>query len=696
MTIEDLSQYLCCPCEDRGPLALVSPEAFACTRCNRSFPIWNGRPVLLNESRSLFSAAEVLSHTDRRLFSEIKGIKYLFRKLFPAGSWQEKTAGLKKYVGGLPENPVVLVIGCGFTGRSFREMLPNARLILSDVTLQGDADIVCGGERLPLFADSVDLVIIDQVLEHTLDPSEVVEEIYRCLKPGGTVFSGIPFFYPNHGFPFDFQRFTPLGHRLLYRKFRQLELRLTGGPFSALSLALIAFFQSLWKNLYWSRVTSFFTRLCFRPLIALDRFYAGDRLTQTTIAINSVFVGVKDPSPPSPRSILAPYRDEPKRLSPSRECAPRAARSEVAEPADGTKTQDGEESPASSERIGVAHLIDSLSIGGAERVAVNLANLLPTDRYSTYLCATREEGPLSKLVAPHVSLVTLHRTGRIGFAALRRFIALIHARRIRILHAHGTSLFFGRLAGWLSGVPVVWHDHYGRCELDDRPVWSYRLAARNIGGVIAVNRPLVEWSRRRLGIPAGRVRYIPNLIEFAQSTPGPESLPGNPGRRIVCVANFRPQKDHVTLLRAMSIVRRFAPCPHLLLVGDTADSPYLNLVRKTSSDLGLDDVVSFLGQREDVPAILRACDIGVLSSVSEGLPLALLEYGKAGLAPVVTNVGQCREVIDNGRVGICVPPSQPERLAEALTLLLNSTSRRLTLGQMFQERVETVDRKSVV
>jgi SAM-dependent methyltransferase len=310
MTLQDLCRCLCCPYEDHGSLAPLSAEQLVCNRCQRMFPVPEGRPVLLDESRSVFSTEEVVAHTDRRLFSDVKGIKSYVRKVLPAGTWEEKTVGLKKHVDKLPENPMVVVIGCGFTGRLFREAFPQSRLLLSDITLQGDADIVCAGECLPLSTNSVDLVVVDQVLEHTCNPLDVVEEIHRCLKPGGMVFSGVPFYYPNHGFPFDFQRFTPLGHRLLYRKFRQIELRLTGGPFSALSLALMGFCQSLWKNLQWSRFTSFLIRLCFRPFLALDRVFQGDELTTTTIAINSVFVGMKDSRLPDLHDILEPYRTD--------------------------------------------------------------------------------------------------------------------------------------------------------------------------------------------------------------------------------------------------------------------------------------------------------------------------------------------------------------------------------------------------
>jgi glycosyltransferase involved in cell wall biosynthesis len=96
-----------------------------------------------------------------------------------------------------------------------------------------------------------------------------------------------------------------------------------------------------------------------------------------------------------------------------------------------------------------------------------------------------------------------------------------------------------------------------------------------------------------------------------------------------------------------------------------------------------------LGSRPDVSAILRASDIGVLSSVSEGLPLALLEYGMAGMAVVATDVGQCGEVLDRGRAGVLVPASDPSRLAEALVELMLSPARRSTLGMALLRHVNS-------
>ena len=105
---------------------------------------------------------------------------------------------------------------------------------------------------------------------------------------------------------------------------------------------------------------------------------------------------------------------------------------------------------------------------------------------------------------------------------------------------------------------------------------------------------------------------------------------------------------------------------------------------------GLAAHVSLLGCRDDVAAVLKGCDVGVLSSSSEGLPLALIEYGMAGLASVATRVGQCAEVLDAGRAGLLIPPCEPAALATAILTLLESPQQRALLGGQLRERVHQV------
>jgi glycosyltransferase involved in cell wall biosynthesis len=204
---------------------------------------------------------------------------------------------------------------------------------------------------------------------------------------------------------------------------------------------------------------------------------------------------------------------------------------------------------------------------------------------------------------------------------------------------------------------------------------------------MAVNQTLVDWAIRRLQVPAERVWYVPNFVCPPLRVSEPPALPGVPGGRIACVANLRPQKDHLTLVRAMAIVARRVPDAHLILIGSLADAAHARVVQSEISRLALGRHVSVLGQRNDVAELLQGCDIGVLSSASEGLPLALIEYGMAGLVPIATRVGQCAEVLDHGRAGVLVPPRSPEALAAALTELLTSAERRCRLRDQFRARV---------
>ena len=348
-------------------------------------------------------------------------------------------------------------------------------------------------------------------------------------------------------------------------------------------------------------------------------------------------------------------------------------------------------------QIGVLQVCDSLATGGMERVAVNLANALPQDRYRSHLCSTREEGQMAEFVQPHVGRICLHRCKRFDVAALRKFIGYIRDNEIQIIHAHGTSVFFSILASGFSPHPIlIWHDHFGRYATEERPVWLYRLAAKRVDSVIAVNQSLANWAQERLHLPAVRVRYIPNFVcEPGEKEESP-ALPGQNGFRIVCVANFRPQKDHLNLLEAMRIILRQIPETHLLLLGNGTGTPcYEDVIEKISSN-GLAGHISVMGLRKDVYAVLRACDIGVLSSSSEGLPLALLEYGFAGIAVVATQVGQCAEVLAGGRCGMLVRPRDPEQMAKAILSLLRSKKRRRELGSSLNERVHRSYSQEVV
>lgn len=342
-------------------------------------------------------------------------------------------------------------------------------------------------------------------------------------------------------------------------------------------------------------------------------------------------------------------------------------------------------------RIGVMQVIDTLEAGGAERVAAGVANGLPRDRFASHLCTTRGEGPISEVVDADVERLRLDRRSRYDLDALLRLRKYVFDRGVEIVHAHAYSLFLVAAAFAVGTRPrIVWHDHYGLHAVRERHALPFRMALRRVDGVIAVSEPLAGWAEERLGVHPERVWYVPNFSSLDPPTGASPGLPGVAGARIACVGNLRPQKDHPTLVRAMRrVVDRF-PDAHLLLVGAASDPAYERRVLDSIAALRLGANVGLLGRRADVGAILHACDIGVLSSASEGFPLAVVEYGLAGLPVVATDVGQCAEVLDDGSAGIVVAPGRDDLLADALLALLEDRSRRARLGERLKARAASL------
>jgi glycosyltransferase involved in cell wall biosynthesis len=337
--------------------------------------------------------------------------------------------------------------------------------------------------------------------------------------------------------------------------------------------------------------------------------------------------------------------------------------------------------------IGVMHLIDTLDVGGAELMAVNIANCLPIDRFRPFICTTRRSGPLADKIASHVTHLNLARRHRFDLSAVKRLVRFLAENNIRLLHAHGPAIFLAKVAAMcLPDRTLIWHAHYGGLiSRHGRASLLRRAVAR--ATVITVNEELAVWARANLRMPVDRIHYLPNFaIESDPSEPA-RDLPGSPGFRIVSVANVRPEKDYETLIRAFATLSARLPKAQLLLVGAASDHSYARKIADLVAQLRLNECVSFMGPRDDVHAILKACDVAVLSSNAEGLPMALLEYGTAGLATVATKVGQCPKVLDDGRAGVLVSPSSPDELAHALEDLISSQEKRHSLGQAFQTYV---------
>lgn len=323
-------------------------------------------------------------------------------------------------------------------------------------------------------------------------------------------------------------------------------------------------------------------------------------------------------------------------------------------------------------------------------MAVNIVNELSERGYHVYLCATRSEGPLKSEINPGVNYFCLFRRSRYDLKALKRLVDFTRLHDIEIIQAHSSSIFIAKiLTLFVNKVRLLWHVHYGELSKTNNSSFFYRLITNTISGIIVVNQPLKKWAIEALMMDPNKVWLLPNFVRIIKSDKA-FNIPGVKGYRIVSVANLRPQKDHLTLIRAMKFIIEAEPDCHLLLAGSASDETVKDRIILEIKKLNLQNNVTWLGPRIDISELISNCDIGVLSSVSEGLPLALLEYGAAGLPVVVTDVGDCSYVVNSEKVGVVVPPQCPQALANGMLMYLRNPSMAIEAGKNLQNRITQV------
>lgn len=332
----------------------------------------------------------------------------------------------------------------------------------------------------------------------------------------------------------------------------------------------------------------------------------------------------------------------------------------------------------------VLQLIDSLTPGGAEQMAVAYANLLSENIEGSYLCCTRKEGFLKEKLQEKTGYIFLNKKRKLDWKAFARLRKFVRAHKIDIVHAHSTSFFFAGLLK-LTGCPVkvIWHDHYGESDyLEQRKYGVLKRFSGLFDGIISVNSELKEWAFRNL--QCKNIIVLNNFVSEDKNE-NPIKLKGAESDfRVICVANLRPQKDHQNLLKAVEKVSE----KHLVslhLIGEDPNTRYSTKIKDLISDSVIKNKVYLYGSQPSVLSLLKQADMGVLSSRSEGLPLAILEYGQAGLPVVSTEVGQVNKVVAGH--ALLVPKEDPEALAGAIMTYLEDEELRREHARSFNLHV---------
>ncbi len=331
-------------------------------------------------------------------------------------------------------------------------------------------------------------------------------------------------------------------------------------------------------------------------------------------------------------------------------------------------------------------IVDSLNVGGAEVLAVNIANGLAEKNITSHLCATRKEGLLKENIASNVGYLYLDRKKVFDFGALWRLRKYMVANDINTLHAHASSWFIAFCIKMLRpSLKLIWHDHFGNSDyLSERKTFPLAVFSYFFSKILVVNSSLKNWAESKLHC---KDVLLLNNFAFFEKKEAVTVLKGIAGKRIVHLAGFREQKDHLNLLEAFKKIKETQTDWTLHLIGKDYEDAYSMKVKEFIKFNHLETSVFLYGVCSDIEPILSQATIGVLSSKSEGLPVALLEYGLAKLPVVVTNVGECSAVVQHNATGILVEALNPGKLAEGIELLIMSRTKREKLSLSINKKV---------
>lgn len=259
---EDLQQKLICPVT-KNSLQIEGDYLENITNNEIRYPIIDGIPVLINDDKSVFSIDDFIGRNDTTYNLEGSRLKEFIWKLIPTIDLNIKgRENYKKIASILPGNSKVLVIGGSIMGEGMDPLYSDKsfEIVGTDVSFGPYTKLICDAHDIPFEDDVFDCVIIQAVLEHVLDPHRCVSEIHRILKSDGLVYAETPFMQQAHMTPYDFNRFTYLGHRRLFRHFEELDSGPVCGPGMALAWSYSYFLKSFATSHTTTRLLTIFAR----------------------------------------------------------------------------------------------------------------------------------------------------------------------------------------------------------------------------------------------------------------------------------------------------------------------------------------------------------------------------------------------------------------------------------------------------
>jgi glycosyltransferase involved in cell wall biosynthesis len=349
--------------------------------------------------------------------------------------------------------------------------------------------------------------------------------------------------------------------------------------------------------------------------------------------------------------------------------------------------------PWPDQPVAVALVITDLDVGGAERALAMLATRLDVKRWQPAVFCLGGPGQLAEVIRQaNVSCECLQVNRRNPVQAITRLAHGLRRFKPKLVQSF---MFHANLAARVAAPWAGWPWVVGGLRVAERQKrWHLivdRLTAPLAIGSVCVSQGVLRFSHEVAGLNPARLTVIPNGIDprpFDATVAIPRAAIGIPDNvhLALYVGRLDPQKGLPDLLEAAERVIVERPDWHLALAGDGPSRTWL--LEQLVKHPGLQEKTHWLGQRDDVPRLLKAADVLVLASHWEGMPNVVLEAMAARLPVIGTAVEGTEDLVLPGRTGWLVPPRDPEALARALIEAVDAPESCRQYGEEGRLRIE--------
>lgn len=348
--------------------------------------------------------------------------------------------------------------------------------------------------------------------------------------------------------------------------------------------------------------------------------------------------------------------------------------------------------PSSHTPLRIVHVVDSLEVGGLERVTANLAQAQQTQGHDVRIFSIMDTGGLkAELERAGIPVMEGHKRRSLDLDTLRRLRRCLRDARADIVHAHNfVPNYHAALASLGLPCAQVCTLHDMGARLGNRRLRTlFQLSLLRTARVAMVGSQVHDRHVATGLVKARRAHVVLNGIpveQFVRSASQRAQARQRLGLTeqdlvIGCVGRLVPLKNHHRMIAVMPALLKKHPNLRLVIIGDGERASAL---RAQIASLNLGDRVIMTGQRHDVSELLCALDVFALPSQTEGLSIALLEACATGLAVVATSVGGNVEIIEDRRTGLLIPPDDNAALQAALEQAVTAPAMRQELGACAQ------------